>query len=312
MSNEYKIFFGGDFGNRLESECCCTFDCGSGSITRVDICRLALGLLLAISTSLFYNVVAQDKRILYEYESVKDSTKPNAKEKQIMVLDIRQQQSEFYEESAKRNDSTNFMRNGSLMGNQPLPVVLKDYSDDKTLRVYSKFGSNHFIAKDESPFHWMITKETADLNGMHLQKAITQAFGRTWEAWFDADIPINDGPYKFHGLPGLIVKLQDKAEAHTFNLMQIKDLPKDNFSYANAITKANAEEIPLKKFNEKYVEKRKRGNSALKDFGPNKVVVNGVEQDMSVFFRNLDKKAREREKTDNNYLEINMLKFNSL
>lgn len=34
--------------------------------------------------------------------------------------------------------------------------------------------------------------------------ATTQFRGLTYTAWFALDIPINEGPWKFHGLPGLI------------------------------------------------------------------------------------------------------------
>jgi GLPGLI family protein len=51
-----------------------------------------------------------------------------------------------------------------------------------------------------------------------VQKAVTYYGGRTWEAWFTPEIPISDGPYKFHGLPGLIVKLQDTMKHYSFTL----------------------------------------------------------------------------------------------
>lgn len=43
--------------------------------------------------------------------------------------------------------------------------------------------------------------------------------GRKWTAWFSLDIPISDGPYKFRGLPGLIIFLYEDNNKHNFLLL---------------------------------------------------------------------------------------------
>jgi GLPGLI family protein len=40
-------------------------------------------------------------------------------------------------------------------------------------------------------------------------------------------MPIQDGPYKFHGLPGLILKIEDETKSHSFALKGIKSLSED-------------------------------------------------------------------------------------
>lgn len=47
--------------------------------------------------------------------------------------------------------------------------------------------------------------------GLNCQKAICND---TVTAWFTVDIPIPDGPQTFGGLPGLIMKLDDKSEQY--------------------------------------------------------------------------------------------------
>ncbi|MGY0407967.1 MAG: GLPGLI family protein, partial [Polaribacter sp.] len=42
--------------------------------------------------------------------------------------------------------------------------------------------------------------------------------GRFYEAWFTEDVPIVDGPYKFTGLPGLIVNIYDTKKEYNFLL----------------------------------------------------------------------------------------------
>ena len=45
--------------------------------------------------------------------------------------------------------------------------------------------------------------------GYHCLFATMQYGGRHYNAWFAPDIPIKYGPYKFNGLPGLIMKISD-------------------------------------------------------------------------------------------------------
>jgi hypothetical protein len=55
-----------------------------------------------------------------------------------------------------------------------------------------------------------------------MQLAKTKAYGRIWYAWFSKDIPIDFGPYKFNGLPGMIVKLYDENHNFDFSLQNFK------------------------------------------------------------------------------------------
>lgn len=47
---------------------------------------------------------------------------------------------------------------------------------------------------------------------------------RTWTAWFTQEIPIEEGPYKFRGLPGLIIKMNDSSETWVFELLGINSI----------------------------------------------------------------------------------------
>ena len=57
--------------------------------------------------------------------------------------------------------------------------------------------------------NWTIESDTAVFLDYPCQKASLQFRGRNYEAWFAPQIPINDGPWKFFGLPGLILKVRD-------------------------------------------------------------------------------------------------------
>ncbi len=66
---------------------------------------------------------------------------------------------------------------------------------------------------------WTIVSNTdSTIQGYRCTKATTRFEGRNYVAWFTPDIPIADGPYKFSGLPGLIVKISDTKGEHHFEL----------------------------------------------------------------------------------------------
>ena len=62
------------------------------------------------------------------------------------------------------------------------------------------------------------------LLGYTCQKAYTTYAGRNYIAWYSTQIPLPDGPYKFNGLPGLILKINDTRNQHCFTLTSIKKL----------------------------------------------------------------------------------------
>jgi GLPGLI family protein len=90
----------------------------------------------------------------------------------------------------------------------------------KTTVVYDRIGATkyHYI-EPSSTFEWKIGSETQVIAGYHCQLAETRYGGRTWQAWFTKEIPVSDGPYKFSGLPGLIVKIQDTRKQYSFELV---------------------------------------------------------------------------------------------
>lgn len=69
--------------------------------------------------------------------------------------------------------------------------------------------------EDIPDLKWKISSETKTVMGYDCQRATVTFRGRDYEAWFTADIPLSYGPWKFQGLPGLILEVADsKNEFH--------------------------------------------------------------------------------------------------
>lgn len=71
--------------------------------------------------------------------------------------------------------------------------------------------------------NWVVADETQTVAGYLCQKATCQFRGREYTAWFSMDIPINNGPWKLGGLPGLILKAYDKDKLYSFECVGIEN-----------------------------------------------------------------------------------------
>lgn len=89
--------------------------------------------------------------------------------------------------------------------------VLKS-SADSVITVYDLISADEPVcyAEPYSEMRWEICDSTKTILGYECVRADTDYHGRHWTAWFTPEIPIQDGPWKFHGLPGLILEV--KAE----------------------------------------------------------------------------------------------------
>ena len=69
---------------------------------------------------------------------------------------------------------------------------------------------------------WTLEADTASFLGHSCQKATCRWRGRDYVAWFAPDIPIRRGPWKFGGLPGLILKIHDADYLYVFEAVAIE------------------------------------------------------------------------------------------
>lgn len=65
---------------------------------------------------------------------------------------------------------------------------------------------NYLMEESIPEMKWKITKDASTIAGVACIKATTTYEGKNWEAWFSTDLPFSSGPWKLHGLPGLIVE----------------------------------------------------------------------------------------------------------
>lgn len=69
---------------------------------------------------------------------------------------------------------------------------------------------------------WTLGQERKTVLGYDCQQATCRFRGRDYVAWFAADIPLSYGPWKFHGLPGLILEVSDTQCEYVFTATGIE------------------------------------------------------------------------------------------
>ena len=175
---------------------------------------------------LFNNIYAQNKLFKYDLE-YKSNQKKDSIILKKMVLDIKDVSiSIFRTEQQKISDSLiAFTGLGSErdMTFESQFYVKKDMSKDEILKSIETIFREIFFIKIDEKFDWEILPEKNKIVNFNVQKAKINYGGRSWTAWFTTEIPIQDGPYVFKGLPGLIVKISDDKGNYNFNLTEIKN-----------------------------------------------------------------------------------------
>lgn len=299
--------------------------------------KILFSLFLAIGCGVF----AQTNRFFYEYKFISDSTDKADVKTEMMLLDIDKDGSNYYSRDKFVADSTvnadvkkqlrsspgNININRSGKAGQVSYKVTKQYPDFKTYLFTSVSMDNYKVSEDKKP-EWKILQDKQKIGEYNAQKATTSFGGREWTAWFSTDIPFQDGPYKFYGLPGLIVKIEDKTGTHSMTLVGNKkieaveenelDLPEGIRMIGLGGKEIEVNENQFKKVWKAYVNDPTKNmrEMMMRNGGDsnNKVVFktrtsDGKEiSDPNQVFREMEKRTKENLKKNNNPIEPDLFK----
>ena len=179
--------------------------------------------------SVTYEVVAQ------QVEEVK------RKDKDLMRLDIGKHASQF------RSIIIEWVLDNGLLYGSPTSLnhPFKGYTwlEYQVVKNLPKAGYMYFTHgristrdKIEGLFEWQLLEGDTVICNYPCKKAKTDFRGRTWIVWHTPLLPYSDGPWKFCGLPGLVL---DAYEAEGKLAFHCKGIEKDT-SYGIVLIKQNA------------------------------------------------------------------------
>ena len=157
------------------------------------------------------------------------------------VLLANKDQSKFYNTNTEFKDSLESTPQGRAISKQLRNDAIKRYSEtkdestmksvvyqtflyifrsisDNQMTVYDKAGSLEFGVYTEplGEIQWEISDSTKTVLGYNCVMATANYHGRDWTAWFAPDIPLQEGPWKLTGLPGLILEASESTGQHSF------------------------------------------------------------------------------------------------
>jgi len=75
------------------------------------------------------------------------------------------------------------------------------------------------------------SNDTIKLLGYTCDKAIANFAGRKYTAWYTLDVPIPYGPYKFSGLPGLIIRIEESNGMYVWEFCSLSTTPSCIYNY---------------------------------------------------------------------------------
>jgi GLPGLI family protein len=180
----------------------------------------------------YKNIEPVDFIATYSLDFLQDTTNPDKKRNATMLLFIGESVSLFVGKTFYSSDtiSRKFknidqLQEHYLDRNRPFPKFLyrvyKNYPQGKLTFIEHIIGGTFKFEEDLDMFNWKLTDDTATISGFKTQRATCDFGGRSWIAWFTPEIPFSDGPYKFNGLPGLILKIGDTKNHYVFEFISI-------------------------------------------------------------------------------------------
>ena len=261
---------------------------------------------------------AQNKRFIYEYKFIPDSTNLEDLKTEMMFLDTTKDGSKYYSYTVFNSDSLmkvdlekQLAATGSINVKSDMRKgdvrysVTKTYPDYK-INLHRRLGMDAYNISDDRKINWKILSEKEKIGEWNAQKAEADFAGRKWIAWFSTEIPIQDGPYKFRGLPGLIVKVEDKTGSHKMELKGIKNISGDI-----NINVWDAKEIAInsKQFQKVIKEYENDPTKGIKQIqmGGTSIVLTGKDGTSTKIAKEQEERLKARIKKDNNRIELDIV-----
>ncbi|WP_421918438.1 GLPGLI family protein [Marinifilum sp.] len=244
-----------------------TTQCKSIYSTTLKVLLLSLGFIFVMITSLY----AQQKELCVSYrfeqsflrlggENNSEITKNPAYDYNVNTHAFNNTNIREFARSitGKFHDKTQVMSYDTTFC-----YIRVDYKNSNLLQPVFQRSDGSCLMLLEEPlnlFEWKLSRETKTILGYTCIKATCKFRGRDYVAYFTREIPFKAAPWKFHGLPGVVLEVfsTDKYCRWTTQALKIQNHEKE-ISHTG-MKKINLEQYKdlLKKRKQKFIETTER------------------------------------------------------
>jgi GLPGLI family protein len=177
-------------------------------------------------------------RVTYRVLFVNDTLK-REKMKDVQLLQIGNKVTHCFSYSLYQRDST--LTKMDEKGATNFPNIIDEYvlpeevitffaKKQINVRYRTEFDMTNLCYAEAMPdIQWNLCDGQKDILGYNCQKAECRFRGRDYIAWYTVDIPLSSGPYKFRGLPGLILGISDAANDYNWECIGIQKEGNNDF-----------------------------------------------------------------------------------
>ncbi|MDY0090192.1 MAG: GLPGLI family protein [Flavobacteriaceae bacterium] len=191
--------------------------------------RNKIVILLILLFSCCFSFAQSNNQVLatYEFRNINDG-----KFQMILLrIDKNEAYSEFHNKTKTNNDtiyiddfeSINFkIENKDSIRTQYYltknEIIFRDH-------IYTNNEFIPVIVSEKMPsYNWELEEGTLKIGDLICNKASLNFRGRKYSVWYSLEISTQFGPWKFYGLPGLMVKIESEDKSILFELVKVEYL----------------------------------------------------------------------------------------
>lgn len=131
--------------------------------------------------------------------------------------------------------------------------ILKDWLSNN---IFFQERISTTVYQYQEPFpkqNWILLNDKSTILGYQCKSAKLTFRGRNYKAWYTEEIPKNDGPANFSGLPGLILRITDEQGIYDFSAIAIEK-KKMNIYWRNEKKIIQTNRVDFRKIQRNYFE----------------------------------------------------------